>query len=164
MIRKRTTARTINVSSTQVDFNSTPAFNYASTPNVASLLVRGGSGANTLYVSNTAAHTTTTVNTGTGADTVNVIGTGVADGTTLLLNGGAGTNTLNYATGGLVPTVSSPSAGVVLISLPGFGSVQATNYQSINQSPAITSAAATTFTSGKLGTFTVTTAGSRPRR
>jgi large repetitive protein len=69
---------------------------------------------------------------GSAADVTNVTGKGLADSTTLMLNGGGGTNTLNYDAGGLTPMVSSPSAGVVLISLPGFGSVQATNYQSIN--------------------------------
>ncbi len=154
-----TTAQTINVSSTQVDFNSTPAFSYGSTPNVASLMVLGGSGGNTFNVNSTTATTATTLDTGTGSDTVNVTGDGVADGTTLMLNGSAGTATLNYGTGGVAPTVSSPSTGVVLISLTGSGSVQATNFETINQSPAITSADSTTFTVGTAGTFTVTTVG-----
>ncbi len=69
---------------------------------------------------------------GTFVDVTNVTGVGVAAGTTLLLNGGGSLNTLNYDAGGLVPTVTSSSPGVVLITLPGFGSVQATDYQAIN--------------------------------
>ena len=50
-----TMAQTINISSTQVDFNTTPSFNYGSTVSVASLLVLGGSGGNTYSVTGTPA-------------------------------------------------------------------------------------------------------------
>jgi large repetitive protein len=77
-----TTAQVINISSSQVDFNTTPSFNYASTVSVASLLVLGGSGGNTVNVTGTPAGTsaspTTTTYTASGAttgDTVYVQGT-----------------------------------------------------------------------------------------
>jgi hypothetical protein len=87
---------------------------------------------NTVSFVATPAGVATSLVGGADNDTTNVTGTGVAVGTTLTLNGGAGFNTLNYNAGGLAPTVTSPSPGVVLITLPGFGSVLATNYQAIN--------------------------------
>jgi len=76
---------------------------------------------------------------GLDVNVTNVTGKGVAAGTTLLLNGGGSINTLNYNAGGLTPTVTSPVPGEVLITLPGFGSVLATDYQVINITNAATS-------------------------
>lgn len=72
-------------------------------------------------------------NSGTGNDVLNVTGAGVPSGTTLTLNGGIGTDTLNFDAGGLSPTVTAGgSPGEVLISLPGFGTVDALSYEKIN--------------------------------
>ena len=129
-------------------------------PGLASLMFNTPtSGTNAVSFVATPPSVATSLAGGPAQDVTNVTGAGVPAGVTLVLDGGAGTNTLNYGAGGLTPTVTSPSAGVTLITLPGFGSVQATNYQSINQSPAITSAAATSFAVGIADTFTVTTTG-----
>lgn len=82
---------------------------------------------------NVPAGVATSYNGSVANDTTDVDGVGVPAGVTLTLNGGAGINTLNYDAGGLVPTVTAgPNPGEVLITLPGFGTVDATNYQNIN--------------------------------
>jgi hypothetical protein len=66
-------------------------------------------------------------------DITNVTGVGVPLGTVLSLNGGASTNTLNYDAGGEIPTITPGLLpGELLISIPGFGTVDAINYQVIN--------------------------------
>jgi hypothetical protein len=66
-------------------------------------------------------------------DITNVTGVGVPAHTVLSLNGGAGTNTLNFNAGGEIPTVTAGTLpGELLISIPGFGTVDAINYQVIN--------------------------------
>jgi hypothetical protein len=90
-------------------------------------------GDNQANVVNTPPGVVTTVNGGTDEDTANVTGQGIPAGTTLFLNGNIGTNTLNYNGGGLTPTITAGALpGEIIISLPGFGSVDATNYQIVN--------------------------------
>ncbi|MDR3662166.1 MAG: hypothetical protein P4L86_17595, partial [Mycobacterium sp.] len=75
----------------------------------------------------------TSLNGGTATDVTNVTGTGVAPGTTLKLDGGAFIDTLIDNAGGLIPTVSAGALpGEIIITLPGFGSVDAVNYEQIN--------------------------------
>ena len=82
---------------------------------------------------NTPPGVVTTLNGGTGERRHERHGQGVAAGTTLFLNGGAGVNTLNYDAGGLNPTVTPGCCPVRWSSrLPGFGSVDVTNYGPIN--------------------------------
>jgi hypothetical protein len=71
---------------------------------------------------------------GTGDDVTNILGTGIplGSGDELVSNGGAGTNTLNYDAGGEVPTVQPDGFGGVYISIPGYGTVDATGYANIN--------------------------------
>ena len=74
---------------------------------------------------------TTTYNGGGATETTNVTGKGVATGTTLTVNGGPAVNTLTYDAGGCVPTVT-PIPGGLSISVPGAGTVDVLNYQSVN--------------------------------
>jgi hypothetical protein len=75
----------------------------------------------------------TSFNGSASPDITNVAGVGVPSGTVLFLNGGGSTNTLNYDAGGLVPSVTAGLLpGEVLITIPGFGIVDAINYQVIN--------------------------------
>ncbi|MGP0062328.1 MAG: beta strand repeat-containing protein [Isosphaeraceae bacterium] len=83
-------AQTINLSAIQVDFNGPAVYLFPGT-NVTSLTVKGGSGANTFNVNNTNAHGPTTLDTGTGADTVDAFASSAA---TLTINGQAGTDTV----------------------------------------------------------------------
>jgi large repetitive protein len=89
-------------------------------------------GKNEVSFINTPPGVVTTLNGGTDEDVTNVTGQGVAASTTLFLNGNGSPDTLNYDAGGSIPAVTSPSPGVVLIELPGFGSVNASGYQIIN--------------------------------
>jgi hypothetical protein len=84
-------AQTIDVSATQVDFDSTPAFIYSTSTKVSSVTVLGGTGGNTIDVNGTVATGPTTVDTGTGADTVNAFASSDA---TLNINGQAGADTV----------------------------------------------------------------------
>jgi hypothetical protein len=114
----------------------------------------------------------TALNGGPEEDITNVTGKGVPTGTTLTLNGGGSTNTLNYNAGGLIPTVSAgANPHEVIIALPGFGTVDATNYQTVNITDvgtlAITPGPAATInsiegfrlTDAVVGTFTAPLAG-----
>ena len=114
----------------------------------------GGTAGVIYNINNTQAGTTTTINSGTGNDTANVTGVGIAAGTTLFLNGGPGDNTLNYFAGGQTPSQSTAQGGV-LITLPGYGSVQATNYKNISTTGVLSSS---TWTSVGPGPIVVTTA------
>jgi hypothetical protein len=73
-----------------------------------------------------------------GNDTTYVTGTGVSDIVppsgfySLYLNGAGGQNTLVYDAGGETPTVEPDGFGGVLISIPGYGVVDAINYQTIS--------------------------------
>jgi hypothetical protein len=109
-----------------------------------------GNADNTVSVIATPPGVATALNGGPEEDVTNVTGKGVAAGTTLTLNGGLGTNTLNYDAGGLVPTVTAGgNPGEVLISLPGFGTVDATNYQTVH----ITNTGPVTITPGAAATI-----------
>ncbi|MHB1421755.1 MAG: hypothetical protein ACYC3I_00885 [Gemmataceae bacterium] len=83
-------------------FGAGGSLSYAS---LAALNIAMGGGGNTFFIDNTAAGTTTTVNSGTGSDTVNVQNTG---GTTIVnTGGGSNQNVVNVgslapATGGIV--------------------------------------------------------------
>lgn len=82
---------------------------------------------------NTPPGVVTSLNTGTDEDVTNVNGPGVPIGTVLFLNGGGSSNTLNYDAGGEVAiVVPGLLPGEVLISIPGAGIVDVTNYQQIN--------------------------------
>ena len=110
------TPQAINMTSTQVNFNSTPAFGYSGTT-VTSLQVMAGSGVanNTVNVTGTPAGAAASVVLGTGNDYVSVVGTGVATTPVpaLTLNGGAGDNALVVNTTGT--TVSSGTAGTITL-------------------------------------------------
>ncbi len=114
----------------------------------------GGTAGVIYNINNTQAGTTTTINSGTGNDTANVTGVGIAAGTTVFLNGGPGDNTLNYFAGGLTPSQSTAQGGVV-ITLPGYGSVDATNYKNVRTTGVLSSS---TWTSVGPGPIVVTTA------
>jgi hypothetical protein len=132
-----TTAQVINISSTQVDFNPTPAFSYGTTASVASLTVLGGSGGNTFNVNSTPGTGTTTLNKGSGSNNVvnvfattlgsmlNLTGTGTSDTVnlgngsvanlkgTLKINEAAGSTkmVINLSTDGLAHTLDLSSNG-----------------------------------------------------
>jgi hypothetical protein len=102
-------------------------------------------GDNQVTFVNTPPGVATSLNAGPEEDVTRVIGKGVPAGTTLVLNGGQGVDTLDYNAGGLTPTITAGAApGEVIISLPGFGTVDATNYEQIN----ITNVAPVTITPG----------------
>jgi hypothetical protein len=92
---------------------------------------------NQVSFQNTPPGVTTSLVGGSDEDVTNVTGQGIAGnpGTTaLFLNGGgaASGNTLNYNAGGETPTVTSDGGTGVLISIPGFGRVDAVDYGTIN--------------------------------
>jgi hypothetical protein len=100
------TAQVINVSSNQVDFNGTPAFDYASPTNVASLVVLGGFGGSTFNVSSTIGTGPTTLELGTGTNTVNVLATDPGGFLTILTDGGS--DTVNVGSAGTLTDIFSP--------------------------------------------------------
>jgi hypothetical protein len=117
---------------------------------VGALTLNAETGNNVINIASTAASAVTTVNNQGGAVVTNVTGQGVAAGTTLHLNG-SGADTLNYNAGGLTPTITAGAvAGEAIVSLPGFGSVDAKNYASINA----TSIAPVTITPGPAASLT----------
>ncbi len=75
-----TAPRTVNMTSGQVNFDTTPSFTYSGTANVSSLTVDSGSGVfgDTVNVTGTPAGADTTFNLGTASDTVTVVATGVS--------------------------------------------------------------------------------------
>jgi len=90
---------------------------------------------NTVSFVNTPPGVATFLNGGADEDVTNVTGKGVPAGTTLTVNGGGSAfgNTLNYNAGGLTPTITAGgSPGEVLITIPGFGTVDALDYSQIN--------------------------------
>jgi hypothetical protein len=89
------------------------------------------SGTNTISFVNSPPGVVTAYNGGPNDDATSVTGRGVPVGTTLDVDGGAGKNTLTYDAGGLVPKVTPLLPTGVSISLPGFGAVDAVNYQTI---------------------------------
>jgi hypothetical protein len=90
-------------------------------------------GQNEVSFINTPPNVATTLNGGQDTDTTNVTGMGIPSTGPLTLNGGPGQNVLNYDAGGLTPmVVAGPAPGEVQITDPGFGTVFAFNYQTIN--------------------------------
>jgi hypothetical protein len=74
---------------------------------------------------------------GSGDDITYAMGNGVPtdpgmEQYSLYLNGAGGNNTLNYDADGETPTLQAGNFGDILISIPGFGTVDAINYQTIN--------------------------------
>ncbi len=130
-------AKVINMSSNEVNFNATPAFSYSGT-DVTSLVVKTGTANNTVNVAGTPLYTTTTVDFGAGNNTVNVMAAGVAAAPpALTLNGGAGTNTLYVNLAGT--NAISNTAGT--ITLANEGVIDYSHFstvQFVNNPPAIT--------------------------
>jgi hypothetical protein len=129
-------------------------------------------GDNQINVVNTPPTVFTSVTGGSDEDTANVAGLGIATGTILAMDGGGGQNTLTFDAGGLTPVILPGFApGELLIFDPGFGTLDATNYQTINiinsgpASVTITPGPAATINTIEgfqnvnaiVGTFTVTT-------
>jgi len=100
-------AQTIDMSATQVDFHTTPSFNYSGT-NVAGLNVMGGSGDNTVNVTGTPNTGLATITLGNGNDQATVLGTGLGTTPTpnLSLQGGTGVNTLAINSTGTSTSIS----------------------------------------------------------
>ena len=103
----------INVSSTQVDFNTTPAFSYASTLKVASLHVLGGP-LSEFGVTGTPGSAVTTLDTGTAGSFVYVAATGAG---TLDINCQGSSDSVTLGQGG------PPIAGMQDL----FGTINVTN-------------------------------------
>jgi hypothetical protein len=145
-----TAPQAINMTSTQVNFNTTPAFTYSGTK-VTSLVVLAGSGTadNTVNVTGTPSGASSSVVLGSGNDYVTVTGTGVAATPTpsLTLNGGAGVNTLVVNTTGT--TVTSTTAGSITLGTGAeidYSNFSVTHIRSFptNTAPVITAAATIT--------------------
>ena len=105
------TASTSTLSGTALTSTAFGAGGSLSYSSLANLNISLGSGGNTFLISNTAAGTTTFLNSGTGADTVNVQAT--SSTTTVNTGGGTNTNTVNVgslapATGGIVDNIQGP--------------------------------------------------------
>jgi hypothetical protein len=75
----------------------------------------------------------TTINEGGGNDLTEIDGAQVPTGTILTLSGGAGINTLDYDANGETPTVTAGSnLDDLVLSIPGFGTVDANGYAYVN--------------------------------
>ncbi len=99
-----TTGRTANISSTQLTGLTHPtpltvsSITYA---NLSALTIDGGSGGNTFNVTGTPAGITTTINSGTGADTTTVDSTGnISSQCALDINGQGGADTVTLGNAG----------------------------------------------------------------
>ena len=128
---------------TNIVFNTTTAAGITGTVNIptpstglATMTFNTPTGGdNAVSFVNTPPGVVTSLFGGSDEDATNVAGAGIAGvptTTSLFLNGGAGQNTLDYNADGETPTVTPDGMGGVFISIPGFGRVDATNYQIIN--------------------------------
>jgi hypothetical protein len=111
-----TTGRTASLSAAVLTGIAPAAINYSS---LATLSVTFGSGDDNLTISNTAASTTTNINTAAGDDTVTVQGdTGPTN-----INVGIGTNTVNIQAAAGTTAITTPGGGVTTTTLGNSGNV-----------------------------------------
>lgn len=112
--------------STQGGDDAVTLNNPAPATGLASLTLNTGGGADAIDVLATAPTIPTAVNAGTGNDVVNVIAAGLGAGSTLTANGGPGIDTLNVDAGGATANLSGSTITI------GTTSIAFSNFESVN--------------------------------
>ncbi len=130
---------------TSTAFGTGGSLSYAA---LAALNVAMGSGGNTFLISNTAGGTTTTLNSGTGSDTVNVTTTS----SPLTVNTQAGTDTVNVSSNAPTNTGKLSGIGAVLTINGGTGSTTANVSDTGDGTASNSTLTATALTSTAFGT------------